>query len=1689
LKHNLPLTKSCRAWAKGSPVFLAAGLLNFDVPLMGSDAIGTGDFNFGMKYLNGHPSASGSSGTAGRSMQYTQDVSLAESSDGVTFHTAEHTKELFAGISGGRYSSAKNNTAATLSRSGKGTSLDEFTITSSKGVISKFHGMHGSIATPGRLKSLTDRYGNTQTHHWESMGGKPRLSHVVDSYGRKSSFAYYDSAQDRRLKRVTDFWGRQTDLQYDDQGRLLAVVGPSITRGADSDSNIFPNGTAYVYQYDVSNPRPERRNDLIRIWYPNQVAPYLSSGRVVDVAAVYASATPRQTISYYNDPTDSFQYGKIQQLIESADGLGSVGSGAYGYIYLNSGLPGNKIDPRDPIASRTIATDRNGNQTVYDFNTNMMLVHQQVFATRGKNSLEASSWETWTKYNSHNQPLLVVHPEGNSEQYEYEDQNNTIKLNGTAYAGRIGLLKSMTRKPGNRIGVPSRPGSSGQRQLTQLYFQDPLFNETCASIEVRGNPIDNRGRFYKPQNGGTPPTLDDRSRYATISYYDYQKDKTATVKHDTALRQQLGLNATQIGRLISYVNQQMSAVLPDGFMMGIGDVNGEGTGAGTGHAARHQGCLVKTQSPWVRQLVPNPGSGNPWIWQSQQRIELYTNNARGQQTTATDSEGNLTLYIRYPENNPDGDNDVHDPHLSNHQYGRLKQMVVDADPATVMTLIGADGDMSTFIGNKIPRTNTPGVYQTLTTTHQGPSGCSSCNYDPLGNVLTTVDARGNLTNYQRNELGEVYRVTMPAPYNYQVETFYDSNRNVVRVDTQDMVVQYASSDPSDPNYAKFTPTGSGSTANVPMTAGPGGSVRPGWFSNLYEFDLLSNKIQDDMDATGSTPSSLVTGYAYDFNQNLITITKPQGNTVEYDYDERDMRIAIRVGYDPSLGVAGSVTIQAFDGNGNLLDTIGPAIRGTASQSLTAVIGDAFNGSSSQTFTGDWVSQNVYDGFDRLISSTDAAGGVTRGSYDPTDQLIASQTLGTAGGPTPTDRAGTSNVLLSASNSRYDEAGRAYENQQEVFLNTGLSGAIPTHTLPSGRSVSHQGGGLAANATANNHTATVTLTDGDTSYVLGRSVFDRTGRLSLFAADNTGQSSYTYDGANRQLSMTDALGNVQQSTYDANGNTTDTTRIDQCTISSSIATESFGSLMLYDVMNRLVQRCDQGADGSLSSSLSDPNTLFTLLGYDSRGNRTNSIDPKQNTVVNLYDGASRQLQTQQHLRTDGDGSNAIIDTVVTQQFYDANSRLITLIDDNGGTTQYLYDTLDRQVEMIFHDGSTRLYGYDAASDLTSYTDENQSLAVSTFDPLGRKTATSLTLAMGVQGTTSQSFQYDGLLRPTTALDRADSINAIVSMYYDSLSRGVEELQTYNLDTQAITHHKFQSQPPTALTYPNGRQIASGYDLLYRRSGISEGASSIAAWQFFGPRTATLGYGNGLVCSYMNNAQSRSAIQYGQPTPAWGNIGTDQLGYDGAGRLIGKRYFDSSAVMVGLTSAYDKSSNKLFERALHAESRSSLYPSYDSMNRLLEYQRGILASGGGSISIAISLPDTNQEQDYNLDGLGNWSTTTITPEGGSPLTQNRTHNKLNEVTQYNSTAVLYDHGNNSGSGASRGNGNIADDGIRTFAYDAFNRLTTVTRKSDGDTIAQYTYDALGRRIVKIVSNGGLSGSIATGTTRYLLRLLTG
>ena len=402
-----------------------------------------------------------------------------------------------------------------------------------------------------------------------------------------------------------------------------------------------------------------------------------------------------------------------------------------------------------------------------------------------------------------------------------------------------------------------------------------------------------------------------------------------------------------------------------------------------------------------------------------------------------------------------------------------------------------------------------------------------------------------------------------------------------------------------------------------------------------------------------------------------------------------------------------------------------------------------------------------------------------------------------------------------------------------------------------------GGGSVSNSTALvdgnwHHVAFVVGGGSYSTYIDG--TLDKSGSLSLntalgpylyIAADNTGDAIWIGLMADVQIydrtitaaevaviyaggasSSSAASTTVYQ--YDAGGNAIATTRTETCTITEpTVADEVFQSAAWFDCMGRMTAQATQGADGSFNPDLNACccqdvpfQTLFSVFGYDSRGNRTLAVDPKDNSVITLFDGATRALRTIQLLRVSGQGYAGPLpndtflpgagSSIVTTTIYDANSQVTQLIDDRGGVSSYLYDTLDRQTQMIFHDGSTRTSVYNDASDVITYTDENGSVFANTFDPLGRKTTVAITLATDVEGTTAQSFQYDGLSRMTFARDSVSSTNADVTTVYDSLGRTLEESQTYGSNTRNATNDAFTSYPVSQFTFPSGRKIDNTYD---------------------------------------------------------------------------------------------------------------------------------------------------------------------------------------------------------------------------------------------------------------------------------------
>ncbi len=366
----------------------------------------------------------------------------------------------------------------------------------------------------------------------------------------------------------------------------------------------------------------------------------------------------------------------------------------------------------------------------------------------------------------------------------------------------------------------------------------------------------------------------------------------------------------------------------------------------------------------------------------------------------------------------------------------------------------------------------------------------------------------------------------------------------------------------------------------------------------------------------------------------------------------------------------------------------------------------------------------------------------------------------------------------------------------------------------------------------------------------------------------------------------------------------------------------------------------------------------------------------------------------------------------------------------------FKRLDRQWAIVFHDGSARIFVFDNADDVVTYTDENGSVFANTWDPMSQKINTAITPAAGIGGAPTQSFQHDGLARTTLATDTTALGVASVGLTPDSIGRTVEEQQGLAGLLRFVTNSAFVPLPATQVTCPNNRAVNAAFDNLYRKQKIMEAATGavIAAWQFFGPgRVAEVALGNGLIQTMLNNARTHSAVQGTVPNPAWGTPSSDRLGYDGAARPIAKRYlpagingttfaYNNTNPVMGNTTGYDPASNKNFERALHAEITSNLYQpftlagepngGYDSINRLLQYQRGILSptggylgDGGGSISTPIGILNTNQSEDFDLDSLDNWREVWgATAQSCGGFNYRRNHNRLNQITQQS----VYDYG---------------------------------------------------------------------------------
>ncbi len=859
-------------------------------------------------------------------------------------------------------------------------------------------------------------------------------------------------------------------------------------------------------------------------------------------------------------------------------------------------------------------------------------------------------------------------------------------------------------------------------------------------------------------------------------------------------------------------------------------------------------------------------------------------------------------------------------------------------------------------------------------------------YDPAGNPIGVQDGRGVTTRIEVNAANEIVALTRGAevaaaaqngqlltgeePLRYRTAFYYDSNGRVIRKESE--------------NRGGSTP-------------GVGASI-----DETFRYDILDNLVAQTKEVDAG--KSLITRFAYDANELLTSVTAPEGTVTALTYDERDLAFTETRGF----GTPEAATQQVdYDRNGNRIrvldaeDTDGDGRRGAV------------------TFQR--------DGFDRVISVTDALGNRETCEYDPAGNLIQWQHLGQ-----PAGQLAGPTTLLDRAFVSYDELNRRVQVDQALFLANGLTTVRPAQ-----------------------------LTDANADgFVTTVHEYDALSRLTHVIEDDGGVALIRYDGAGRAVETMDAAGNRKVVQFDRNSNPVRVTSQEIAT-ENMVAQETFNTWLVYDQLDRLVRATDNIGQTTRFSydshnhlvQRSDPEGAPTA---DPLKLFPTSINEPGNIVRFTYDGADRLIQVTSELRQNGSGAGALDlsnpfnsdGLSILRYDWDDNSRLIGIIDDNGNRTSYSYDALGRRTRRTMADGTFHSYTFDRDNNLVRMTDANGTAVQRTYDELNRLVRSEVvTAAPGLVGTRVETYEYDGLSRLTRSTDDnglADRTQ-VFERTYDSLSRLLEERQ----NGRAISIAWAGDNNRLALIYPGGRKLQQTFDSIDRVASQADATGNVAQYRWIGPgyRQLVRLHGNGTRATVLTDAGDR------------------EFGYDGVPRLVSHRVVAEGGArpLLDRVYSYNRVDMRVAEKRNEDEFQGDRY-TLDSLYRIVK-------AAFDEASIAGGVSRDLRSTEYSLDGVGNRRQLIDTIRNQNPTPLPFAVNAVNEYTAIGGSPWVYS-----------ANGNLIDDGQRTYAYDYRNRLVSVSRKSDGFPIAEYLYDTGNRRRAKTTYRQDVRGQIDSQTLYF-------
>jgi RHS repeat-associated protein len=978
-------------------------------------------------------------------------------------------------------------------------------------------------------------------------------------------------------------------------------------------------------------------------------------------------------------------------------------------------------------------------------------------------------------------------------------------------------------------------------------------------------------------------------------------------------------------------------------------------------------------------------------------------------------------------------------------------------------------------------------------------GATDYTYTWNGLVLSEDDPLGRLTTYTRRSDGRLMSITTPGgsvtTYTRDTAGYIMSvNRNGKTTShIRDAQKRITRTNHPDGTYETWTSNSYGQklthrlrdATTQSWNYNPAGLLithtDPTGVVTTYTYDTL-NRLASETRGSG-TGLEQTTSYLYNDRGQITQITHPDATTTQHVYDDNGNRVG-------TMDERGILTTRTYDSLGRMTSETtasGTAKAQTTIYDYTSSVGGGCGCNTGGlpitiTYPDGSVTLNTYDKEWRLTSTTVAFGtayaATTSHTYD-----VAGQKLST------TDPLGRVTTYA------YDLDGRLISETRA----TGTGIALTTN-----RSYSVDG-----------NLTSVTEAFGTTFAVTTAMTYDTMDRMvsttRAFGTAIAATTTYAYNSLGQRASTTDPLGRVTTYGYDGFGRPRDTilpdgtifrTEYDALSrpiqsISAVGLAEQATTSTTYDNRDRVVTQTDPTGvtttntywPGGLLKSLTTGAGRKVDYFYDENDNITHVVTApgtaEQTSTVTVYDSRNRPSSV-----TEAAGTAEAVATyyayypqgwvyTVTKPFtpvnitttytYDLVGNLLTTkAADNVVTSTRTYDALNRLLTDKDGKNQTISYAYDALGRMTSYTDAKGATFAFAYDLLGRQ------ILRTEPDTTWQSYTYDvagRLLVHRKAdgktkthvygnaqrdfLTRVDYSNGEPSrlMEYDRLGRMLSAVNGSSTVTRSYDEAgRLTSETQALAGGPTGSFVyeynTATDDGNLKKHTRPNGSQIDYAWNARNLLDSVTSDGPPPVADYEYNLRNQIVS-----TTIENNIFTATRHYDNAGRLDGITHAG-----IVETTDYDLSPDGR---------RTGITRNGDAESYGYDNARQVANANYGGLSTT---------QSWNYDPAGNRQNATT---NGVVTTY-----QANAVNEYFSItggghvppAPTYDDNGNATTWNVRPQGSS---GLASFVFtwNINNELVAATvsplplGEGQGEG-AQYAYDALGRRVKRVETIGGVT-----------------